>query len=113
MIENPLIWHAMVVLAMPVAAKNMHEALRVVPRVQASLPRCLQTFCSTFRENSIRMRNQFFRHELIQLMWTKYIEEENTYISRYLESLINVQEKQSEAATLLREIFVLSNRLDF
>jgi len=46
-------------------------------------------------------------------MWTKYIEEESSFISRYLDSLINVQEKQSEAAILLREIFVLSNRLDF
>jgi len=41
MIDNPLIWHSMIVLAMPVAAKNMYEALRVVPRIQANLPRCL------------------------------------------------------------------------
>ena len=37
-------------------------------------------FCNVFRENSKRTRIQFFRNELIQHMWTHYIEIENDFL---------------------------------
>lgn len=57
LMENPLTWQAMVVLAMPVAAKNMESELSELPIVKTNLSKLIQTFCSTFRENSIRIRN--------------------------------------------------------
>jgi hypothetical protein len=54
--DDPMNKHALIVLAMPVAAKNMQRALQNLPRVQANLPRLLSTFCSVFRENSKRIR---------------------------------------------------------
>ena len=46
-------------------------------------------------------------------MWSKYIHEESEYIGNYLAELINVEGKQSEACILLKDILVLSNRLNF
>ena len=46
-------------------------------------------------------------------MWAKYRDQESHSISLYLESLVNSEERQGEAAVLIREIFTLSNRLDF
>ena len=112
-IENPLNQHALIVLAMPVAAKNMNRALVNLPRVRANLARLLINFSCVFRENSKRIRAQFFSDELIQLMWRKYIDAEGDYIANYLSELINVEGKQSEACILLKDILVLSNRLNF
>ena len=56
LVDDHLNSHALIILAMPVAAKNMHRALQNLPRVQQSLPRLLSTFCSVFRENSKRIR---------------------------------------------------------
>lgn len=63
--SNQLNLHALIVLAMPVAAKNMSTALKNLPRVRANLPSLIQTFCSVFRENSKRIRMNFFRNELV------------------------------------------------
>lgn len=112
-VDDTLNLHALIVLAMPVAAKNMHRSLQNLPRVKQNLPRLLSTFCSVFRENSKRIRFQFFRNELVQHMWTRYIYAESEYVAQYLAELINVEDKQSEACVLLKDILVLSNRLNF
>lgn len=91
--DNPLNLHALIVLAMPVAAKNLNRALRNLPRVCANLPRLISNFCSVFRENSKRIRASFFSNELIQLMWTRYIYAESEYVANYLSELINVENK--------------------
>jgi len=113
MIDNRLNLHALIVLAMPVAAKNMQKALQNLPQVQANLPHLLANFCSVFRENSKRIRASFFSNELIQLMWSRYIHAEGEYIANYLNELINVEDKRSEACVLLKDILVLSNRLNY
>ena len=46
-------------------------------------------------------------------MWTRYIYAESEYVAQYLAELINVEDKQSEACVLLKDILVLSNRLNF
>jgi hypothetical protein len=64
-IEDSLNLHALIVLAMPVAAKNMQRAVQNLPRVQANLPRLLANFCSVFRENSKKIRAHFFQNPLV------------------------------------------------
>ncbi len=46
-------------------------------------------------------------------MWSRYIYAESEYVAQYLAELINVEDKQSEACFLLKDILVLSNRLNF
>lgn len=70
--ENPLHRQALVVLAMPVAAKNLKKALANLPSVKANLDQLAPIFCSVFRENSKRTRIQFFSNELVQHMWQRY-----------------------------------------
>ena len=84
MYDEPLHSHALIVLALPVASKNMHKALQNMPRIQANLPKLISTFCSVFRENSKHLRAQFFQNDLIQLMWSQYINDESEYVAKYL-----------------------------
>ena len=46
-------------------------------------------------------------------MWTIYINEESKFISKYLSDLINVEERQSEACILLKDMMVIGNRLSY
>ena len=94
-------------------ANSMDHALQDMPRVRASLNRLLTKFCSIFRDNSKRLRLSFFSDALVQFMWTRYIDAESDFIASYLSELINVRGKQSEAATLLKDVMVLSCRLNF
>ena len=59
------------------------------------------------------MRTSFFSNELVQHMWTRYINAEGQAVKNYLSSLINSDDKQNEACFLLKDILVLSNRLNF
>ena len=67
--ENPLHQQALVVLAMPVTAKNLRKALVNLPSVTANLDQLALIFCSVFRENSKRSRINFFSNKLVQHMW--------------------------------------------
>jgi len=46
-------------------------------------------------------------------MWTQFISVKSDFITYYLNELINCGQKRSEACVLLKDILVLSNRLNF
>ena len=105
--------HAIIILFTPSCAKNMHEALRRMPRIRANLNMLLAKFCAIFRDNSSRMRADFFSDPLVQFMWQRYISWEAEFITNYFSELIEVKGKRSEAAILLRDIVNLSTRVNF
>lgn len=113
LLDSTLALHALIVMALPVAASNMKKVLESVPTVRANLPSLLSPFCAVFRENSIPIRQKFFRNELVQFMWSKYIHDEAAFISQYFKTLTNDPEKQIDVVILLKDILILSNRLGF
>ena len=64
----------------------------------------IMNFCSVFRENSKRTRIQFFRNELIQLMWTRFIDIERDFLAQYLGELSKDEGSQSKSWVLLKDI---------
>lgn len=98
---------------MPVAAKHMERAFKHHPRILKNLPRLVDIFCGVFRENSKSIRAKFFENELVQHMWTRYIDAESGFISKYLSDLINVEARQSEACILLKDMLIIGNRINF
>lgn len=57
--------HALAVALAPSSASNLHKFFEGVPALQRNLPRLKPVFCTIFRENSIKLRQKFFREELI------------------------------------------------
>ena len=84
-----------------------------MPSVRANLDQLAPIFCSVFRENSKRTRIQFFSNELVQHMWQRYTLYRRDYLLQYFCEIINVDGKQSDAYVLLKDILVISNRLNF
>lgn len=70
-------------------------------------------FCNVFRENSKRTRIQFFRNELIQHMWTHYIEIENDFLMQYLKEISQTEHGTTKGLILLKDMESLSARLGF
>lgn len=64
-VENPLHWHALIVLAVPVSSKKLSSALVDIPVVQTNLPQLAPIFSGIFRENSKTSRTLFFQNELV------------------------------------------------
>ena len=83
-VENRLNLHALIILAMPATSKKMEKYLTWLPDVRNNLPRLLNVFCSVFRENSKRIRIQFFRNELVQLLWQRFTSTESEFVKHYL-----------------------------
>ena len=96
---------------MPVTAKNMHNALKVLPSIQANIDELLTPFCSVFRENSNRTRFKFFQNGLVQRMWTRYCVIERRRIVNYFHDMA-VRQGQNDVEALLRDIVLLQNRLN-
>ena len=91
----------------------MEKGLNKMPRVRANLPLLIEPFCTVFRENSKRVRAIFFDNDLVRFMWSHYIHADEPQIANFFADMINVKERQSEAGTLLKDILVLSKRLNF
>ena len=85
--------HALIILSLPSAAKRMEETLMRVPRVRASLNHVKESFSVIFRENSKRLRINFFSNKLVQHLWTHYIHAEENQIASYLSTIINAKGK--------------------
>lgn len=106
--------HSLIIMILPFTANNMQKRLVKLPRVLKNLPKLIEPFCSIFRENSKGARWNFFSNRLIQFLWTHYIRVDESSVIEQFSELIKVEDNcQSEAATLLKDILVLSNRLKF
>ena len=78
-----------------------------------SLPKVLKSFCAIFRENSKSKLLQFFSEDLIQLLWTRYIDAECQELAQYVARLIGSESKQHEAYVLLQDVLINSSYLGF
>ena len=63
-----------------------------------------------FKENNVQMRRLFFKEELIQFLWTKYITERKEEVESYFESLKSEDEKYS---ALVNDVQDLSETVGF
>ena len=58
-----------------------------IPKLQGQIAHLKPLFSKIFRENSIKMRIDFFSDELIRCLWTQYIFDENHEIKTYMRRL--------------------------
>ena len=59
----------------PSSTQNLTKYFTCMPEMQRQIPRLKSIFSKIFRENSIRMRFDFFSDELIRLLWPTYVAE--------------------------------------
>ena len=87
LVESKLCHHAMLILLTPCSQGNLGAFFANVKEIKPSLPSLSHIFCKIFRENSIRLRREFFRSDLVQHMWRKYYTVRSHEIKSYLITL--------------------------
>ena len=91
----------------------MNKFFDGVPAIQKNIPRLKPIFCTIFRENSIKLRQKFFKHELICILWRNYVASEAKEIRDYLVQLREQDTDQREAKVLINDIRRLSDYTNF
>ena len=67
------------------------------------------TYCTIYRENSIKLRKQFFSDEFIQILWTRYTEVDKLSVAQYLSTL----DESGHKELLLSDIRDVSDQTNF
>ena len=105
--------YGLAIILVPSSAANLNKFFMCVPKLQQEIPRLKPLFCKVFRENSIRMRMEFFSNELMRCIWTQYIFDESAQIKAYINKLRSAHPYQGQLETLLKDTMNLSQRLNF
>lgn len=79
--EQKLTILGLVVIQAPSSASNLEKFFENNAEIMAVLPQLLAMFSKIFRENSVRLRKQFFKHETLRYLWNVYLQEEGHSIS--------------------------------
>ena len=95
------------------SAKKLEQAIDKLPEIKKSLPRLNAYFCSVFTENSKRSRLQFFRSELIQLMWNFFLENDRDFLPQYFREMKAKEGDVNKLQVLIKDIQSLSGRIGF
>lgn len=105
--------YGLIIAMVPSSSANLEKALICIPKLQKQIPKLKPLFSKIFRENSIRLRMNFFSHELIQHLWAQYTFDECKEIKNYIMKLRESRPYQGQMEVLLRDVLTLSQRLNY
>ena len=88
---------------------NLEKFFEDVPAVLKNIPKVKPTYCTIYRENSIRLRKQFFSDEFIQILWSRYTSVDKGSIASYMQQL----ESSGHKELLLSDIRDVSDQTNF
>lgn len=105
--------YGLMIALVPSSTSNLEKFFICVPKMQEEIPKLKPIFSKIFRENSIKLRLEFFSNELIQEIWSQYMLDESHQIRSYIAKLRETQPYQGQVEVLMRDILALSQRLNF
>ena len=70
-------------------------------------------FSKIFRENSIKLRKEFFANELVRYLWSRYISNERNELKDYINRLRKTVPYQGHVEILVGDILALQQDMDF
>ena len=76
-------YYGLTIALVPSSASNLNKFFTCTPMLQKEIPRLKPLFSKIFRENSIKLRIDFFSNELIRCIWARYIIDESKEIKAY------------------------------
>ena len=74
--ENKANYYGLTIMLVPSSSANLEKFFMCIPKVQKELAHLRPLFRKIFRENSIHLRYQFFKHKMLRHLWARYINEE-------------------------------------
>ena len=104
--------YCMILLIFPTMATKTKNQKRWDPNFEQTLMKTDMKimYWKIFKENNVQMRRLFFKEELIQFLWIKYISEKRHEVERYFQSLKTEDEKYS---ALVNDVQDLSETVGF
>ena len=69
------------------SGSNLEKFFDDIPAVIKTIPKIKPTYCTIYRENSVKLRKQYFSDDFIQMLWAKYTSTDKTSIATYLKQL--------------------------
>ena len=88
---------------------NLEKFFDDIPSVIRTIPKVKATYCTIYRENSVRLRKQFFSDDFIQMLWAKYTSTDKASINTYLKQL----DESGHRELLLSDIRDVSEQTGF
>ena len=82
--NDKLNYYALAIAIVPSSTTNLSKFFVCIPKLQKELFHLQPLFSKIFRENSIRLRKDFFSHDLVRYLWAQYIFDENIEIKAYV-----------------------------
>ena len=105
--------YGLMIALVPSSTANLEKFFICVPKMQREISRLKPIFSKIYRENSIKLRLEFFSNELIRHLWSQYIHDEAHQIRAYFNKLRDIKPYQGQVEVLLRDILAFSQRLNF
>lgn len=106
---NQYYYHALAVTLAPVSGCNLEKFFEDIPAVLKNISKVKATYCTIYRENSVKLRQQFFSDEFIQMLWAKYTSADSASIASYLKQL----DESGHRELLLSDIRDVSDQTQF
>ena len=71
--NNKLNYYALTIAMVHSSSAGLKKFFICIPKLQNQLSRLTPLFSKIFRENSIKLRKEFFANELVRYLWTRYL----------------------------------------
>ena len=81
--NDKMTYSGLTIVLVPSSASNLTKFFMCIPELQSQIPRLKPLFSKIFRENSIKLRMDFFSNDLVRYLWSQYIFDENKEIKAY------------------------------
>ena len=74
--NNKLNYYALTIAIVHSSSTGLKKFFICIPELQKQLARLTPLFSKIFRENSIKLRKEFFANEIVRYLWSRYISDE-------------------------------------
>ena len=80
-------YYSLIILIAPSSTKNLEKFFLGIPLIKKELAYLDPLFSKIFRENSIKLRKDFFSNDLVQYLWSHFLFDQSTQVKDYIRHL--------------------------
>ena len=106
-------YYSLIILIAPSSTRNLEKFFLGIPQIQKELHYLDPLFSKIFRENSIKLRKDFFSNELVQYLWSHFLFDQSAQVKEYIKQLKSSKPYQGQVEVLLSDVLQLSQALNY
>lgn len=110
--QNKMNHYSLAIMVAPSSTNNLEKFFQAVPDLSSELATLKPIFSRIFRENSIKLRMQFFANELIRHLWAQFINEKSKEVRKFFKNLKKTSPYLGQVEVLLSDVLMLQQALN-